>query len=125
MCRQAALAAAMRTTASWRQRKAREYAEDHIARHRSNRASTALRTAAKFVDGMDPDDRDLAWLRHVELNRDRLHLCEESNELLSRFGIDPGAWRDGRPTETQIRNLLRRVSGAESRARADARRDAS
>jgi hypothetical protein len=115
----------MRETARWRRTKAVEFAEDKVAAHRSNRTMVALNTAARFVDTMDADDRDLAWLRHVDADAKRLLLNEESWALLSRFGIDRGAWQDGHPTEVQIRKLLRRLSGAEASARGAARRDAS
>lgn len=115
----------MRAKASWRREKAIEYSDDHISRHRSNRAMTALQRAARFVESMPADDRDLEWLRYADEGRTHLALSEESSELLSRFGMDRGAWQAGGPTERQIRNLLRRLGGAEGRARAQARRDAS
>ena len=80
--------------------------------------------AAKFVEGLPDDDRDLRWLRRVDVERGRLTLCEESLDLLNRFGMDRGAWNQGVPGEPQIRNLLRRMDGAESRERAAQRRDA-
>lgn len=119
------LTSAMRETARWRRAKAVEFADDKIAAHRSNRTMVALSTSARFVDEMDADDRDLAWLQYVDADAKRLLLSEESWALLSRFGIDRGAWQDGHPTEVQIRKLLRRLSGAEARARGASRRDAS
>src|SRR5947209_7660318 len=121
---QMTLVAAMRETARWRRAKAIEHADDKIAAHRSSRAMTAIQIAAKFVESLALDDTDLRWLRYVEADGKRLLLSEESWELLSRFGMDRGAWNQGGPTEAQIRKLLRRLSGAESRARGDARRDA-
>ncbi len=115
----------MRETARWRRAKAVEFADDKIAARRSNRTMVALSTAARFVDEMDPDDRDLVWLQYVDADAKRLLLSEESSALLSRFGIDRGAWQDGHPTEVQIRKLLRRLNGAEARARGASRRDAS
>lgn len=37
--------------------------------------------------------------------------------LLSRFGINIGSWQDTRPTESQMRNVLRRVDGIEAKER--------
>lgn len=119
------LARAMRDTADWRRRKAREFEDDKISRMRSHRAMVAIQTAAKFVEALPEDDRDLGWLRYVNKSRGRrAWLCAEARELLSRFGIDRGAWTSGPPNETQIRNLLRRMAGAQARERAAERRDA-
>lgn len=119
---QRALVSTMRQTARWRRAKAAQFADDHIARRRSNRAMVAIQTAAKFVEGLPTDDRDLAWLRYAEIEGERVVLGEEALDLMSRFGMDQGAWTNGPPGETQIRNLLRRIAGAESRERAAQKR---
>lgn len=85
----------------------------------------AISIAAKFVEQLDPEDRDLSWLRYVDAKHGRLGLCELSRELLGRFGMDPGAWQDGPPDERQIRNLLRRMAGAEAAERGAERRDSA
>jgi hypothetical protein len=124
MAHRANLVKALRDTARWRKTKATQFADDSIAQHRSHRAMVAIQVAAKLIASLPDDDRDLRWLMHVEVDRHgRAALCEESRELLSRFGIDPGAWTDGPPSERQIRKLLRRLDGAEARERAAARRD--
>ncbi|MFI4989424.1 MAG: hypothetical protein ACHQHO_00725 [Solirubrobacterales bacterium] len=73
---------------------------------------------------MSEEDRDLDLhaLRRVEERNDALALTLESATLLSRFGIDRGAWQEGVPSEAQMRNALRRVDGIEARERA-ARRE--
>lgn len=119
------LVRAMRDSADWRRRKAREFEDDKISRMRSHRAMVAIQTAAKFIEALPEDDRDLDWLRHVNTSRGRrAWLCTEARALLSRFGMDKGAWAVGPPSETQIRNLLRRMAGAQARERAAERRDA-
>jgi hypothetical protein len=114
----------MRHTARWRRTQAQRF-DDRIARHRSHRAMVAISIAAKFVEQLDPNDRDLAWLRYADAQDGRVELCESSRELLSRFGMDPGAWQDGPPDERQVRNLLRRLAGAEAAERGAARRDSA
>jgi hypothetical protein len=119
------LVRAMRDTADWRKRKAREFEDDKVSRIRSHRAMVAIQTAAKFVEALPGDDRDLSWLRYINKSRTgRAWLCAEARELLGRFGMDKGAWTSGPPDETQIRNLLRRMAGAQTRERAAERRDA-
>lgn len=119
------LVRAMRDTADWRKRKAREFEDEKVSRMRSHRAMVAIQTAAKFVESLSGDDRDLDWLRYVNKSRGgRAWLCEEARELLGRFGMDRGAWTSGPPGETQIRNLLRRMAGAQTRERAAEHRDA-
>ena len=59
----------MREAARWRRAKAEEFASDNIARHRSNRAMVAIQVAAKFVEQLRDDDRDLRWLRHLDVDR--------------------------------------------------------
>lgn len=86
---------------------------------------TAIQTAAKFIAGLPEDDRDLQWLRYVDADGDRVLFGEEPSDLIGRFGMDPGAWNTGPPNEVQIRKLLRRMDGAESRERAAQRRDLS
>jgi len=39
--------------------------------------------------------------------------------------MDRGAWQDGPPDERQIRNLLRRMAGAEAAERGAERRDSA
>jgi hypothetical protein len=125
MAHRANLVEALRDTARWRRTKATEFADDGIARRRSHRAMVAIQVAAKFVDSLPDDDHDLRWLTYVEVDRHgRAVLCEESRELLSRFGMDPGAWTEGPPSDQQIRKLLRRLDGAEARERAALRRHA-
>jgi hypothetical protein len=106
--------------------KAYEFADDKRALQRSNRAAAALRYAANFVEReLAVDDPDLRWLHHVKGFPGGVALCEESLELLGRFGIGRGAWNNGTtPSESQIRNLLHRLDGAEGRERAAQRRDA-
>lgn len=123
-----ALVETIRATARWRAQVAREHVDDHVARRRSHRAMTGLAHLAKHVAGLDPDDRDLRWLRHLEPRPDgTLTLADESRDLLSRFGMDKGAQNHGRPepTDAQVRNLLRRMDGAEANERAARRRDES
>jgi len=90
----------MRHSARWRWTQAQRF-DDRTARLRSHRAMVAISIAAKFVEQLDPDDRDLAWLRYVDAQDGRVELCESSRELLSRFGMDPGAWRQ--PSVRSIR----------------------
>ena len=85
----------------------------------------AISIAAKFVEQLDPNDRDLAWLRYVDAEDGGVELCEASREILGRFGIDRGAWQGGPPDERQIRNLLRRMAGAEAAERGAERRDSA
>ena len=58
--------------------------DDRIAQHRSHRAMVAISIAAKFVEQLGPDDRDLAWLRYLDAQDGCVELCESSRELLSR-----------------------------------------
>lgn len=46
-----------------------------------------------------------------------MHLTDDGMTLLSRFGINIGSWGDTRPTESQMRNVLRRVDGIEAKER--------
>ena len=85
----------------------------------------AISIAAKFVERLDPSDRDLTWIRYLDTEHGRVELCESSRELLSRFGMDRGAWQDGPPDERQVRNLLRRMAGAEAADHGVERRDSA
>ena len=85
----------------------------------------AISIAAKFVEQLDPNDRDLAWLRYVDAEDGGVELCESSREILSRFAMDRGAWHHGPPGERQVRNLLRRIAGAEAAERGAERRDSA
>lgn len=122
---QTALLATMRSTARWRRAKAAEFADDPVARRRSYRAMVAIQVAARTVEKLPSDDHDLDWLRHVDMAYNQVRLCEEARDLLSRFGMDRGAWTSGPPDERQVRNLLRRMAGAEARERAAQRRDSA
>lgn len=121
------LVATIRSTADWRGRKADEF-DDEVARRRSLRAKQALRTLANFVDDLPDDDPELALyaLRRVEEHDSRLGLSPDAAALLSRFGLGKGAWQESKPTEKQMRNVLRRLDGIEAserrarRERADA-----
>jgi hypothetical protein len=85
----------------------------------------AISIAARFVEQLDPDDRDLTWLRYLDAQDGCVELCESSRELLSRFGMDRGSWHHGPPAERQVRNLLRRMAGAEAAERGAERRDSA
>lgn len=113
------LAATIRHAANWRAEKAAEFADDEIAHERSLRAEAALRELASFVESMADDDPDLALhaLCRVGQRGGRLALIPDAFTLLSRFGLDEGAWQDQAPTERQMRNVLRRVDGIEARER--------
>ncbi len=113
------LAATIRSTAEWRGQKAREFGDDAIARKRSLRAKLALRTLANFVEAMPNDDPDLNLhaLRRVDERKGELRLAPDSFFLLSRFSLDKGAWQASKPSESQMRNILRRIDGIEARER--------
>ena len=85
----------------------------------------AISIAAKFVEQLDPDDRDLTWLRYLGAQDGCVGLCESSRQLLSRFGMDRGSWHDGPPGERQVRNVLRRMTAAEAAERGAERRDSA
>jgi hypothetical protein len=76
----------------------------------------ALRTLANFIDGLPDDDRDLsleALSRTQEIDG-RLELAEDASVLLSRFGLDYGAWQSESPSEKQgprLGSSLNEVSG--------------
>jgi hypothetical protein len=118
------LVATIRGAAEWRRGKAEQFADDAMARKQSLRAKSALRTLANFVEAMpdtDPD-LDLYALRRIAPRNDRLDLARESSVLLSRFGLDRGAWQSPTPSESQMRNVLRRIDGIEARERAARKR---
>jgi hypothetical protein len=56
------LVATMRASARWRKQKADEFADVPLARRRSHRAMVAIFYAARFVENLPDDDRDLSWL---------------------------------------------------------------
>ena len=66
----------------------------------------AMSIAAKFVEQLEPDDRDLTWLRYLDPQDGCLELSESSAELLTRFGMDRGSWHHGPPGEAHVRNLV-------------------
>jgi hypothetical protein len=83
------------------------------------RSKHALRRLANFVEKMPDDDPDLnlyALLRAGDRSG-RLKLTPDSLRLLSRFGLDKGAWQLTKPVENQMRNVLRRMDGIEARER--------
>ncbi len=113
------LVATIRNAADWRRRKIDEYEHDDDLRKENVRAKKALLTLANFVEGLPDDDRDLNLhaLRRADEHENRLQLTPDSLTLLSRFGLSRGSWQDGRPTESQMRNVLRRVDGIEAKER--------
>ncbi len=112
------LAATVRNTAEWRGHKADEF-DDATARKRSLRAKQALRTLANFVEAMPDEDPDLGLyaLRRVEERDGLLWLTPDGAALLSRFGLGKGAWQSSTPSESQMRNVLRRIDGIEAQER--------
>jgi hypothetical protein len=113
------LVATIREVSDWRGQKASEFNDDYVARLRGLRAMYALRRLANFVEEMPDDDPDLnlnALCRTSERGG-RLKLTPDSFRLLSRFGLDKGAWQHTKPVENQMRNVLRRVDGIEARER--------
>lgn len=107
------------SVARWRATTADRFADIPSSVAASRRVALALGSAARFVARLPPDDPDLRWLDHVPDHG----LCEESMILLRRFLSNQGAWQQqDEPTETQMRNLLRRLGGTEADARAAARR---
>lgn len=113
------LVATIRGTAEWRSRKAYEFVDDFIAHKRSLRARQALRTLANFVESLPDDDPDLHLhaLRRADERDGRLRLTPDSVLSLSRFGLDRGAWQASKPSENQMRNILRRIDGIEAKER--------
>lgn len=113
------LVTTIRSTAEWRGQKADEFGNDAMARKENLRAKQALRALANFVEAMLDDDPDLHLyaLRRADERGGRLRLVPDSVFLLSRFGLGKGAWQASRPTENQMRNILRRVDGIEAQER--------
>ncbi len=113
------LVATIRDVSEWRRQKAEEFGDDAIARKRSLRAKQALRNLANFVEAMPDEDPDLNLyaLRRAGERKGGLRLAPDSVLLLSRFGLDRGAWQSTEPTESQMRNVLRRIDGVEARER--------
>ncbi|HEX5853897.1 MAG TPA: hypothetical protein VFY36_12500 [Solirubrobacteraceae bacterium] len=109
----------IRDTAAWRDRKVKEFEDDAIARKRSLRAKQALGAFANFVEAMPDGDPDLSLpaLRRVTERDGSLSLTPDSLTLVSRFGMDRGAWQASKPTESQMRNALHRIDGIEARER--------
>lgn len=121
------LAETIRSTARWRRRKADEFGEDPEARRANTRAASALRTLANFVDGLPDDDPDIglyALCRTRERSGGGLDLAEEAYMHLSRFGLRRGSWQGASPSESQMRNVLRRLDGIEAHERAERKRRA-
>jgi hypothetical protein len=112
------LVATIRATAQWRNDKAHEF-EDSDVRKQNFRARQALRTLANFVEGLPDDDLDLNLyaLRRADARDGRLWLTPDGAALLSRFGLGRGAWQSSQPSESQMRNILRRVDGIEAQER--------
>jgi hypothetical protein len=109
----------IRASAQWRRGKADEFRDDEHARRQNLRADVALRALASFVDKLPDKDPDLnlSALSRTEEREGRLVLTTDASVLLSRFGLDARAWRSGAPTESQMRNMLRRIDGIEARER--------
>lgn len=118
------LAETIRRSAAWRKKVANEYEHDREALRASLRAANALRTLANFVDGLADDDRDLRCCRHATVFDDgnAYVLCPEGLRLLSRFWVNRGsAASKSKPDDSQMRNVLRRMDGAECASRGRAR----
>jgi hypothetical protein len=113
------LAATIRASAQWRRSKAEQFRDDENALRENSRAAIALKTLANFVDRLPDGDQDLNLpaLSRTEEREGRLVLAEEASVLLSRFGLGYGSWRGGAPSESHMRNLLRRLDGIEARER--------
>jgi hypothetical protein len=114
-----ALVATIRDSAEWRRCKADEFEDDPVSRKASLRARQALRTLANFVEALPDDDPELNLhaLQRVELYEDRLALTSEAMLLLSRFGIAKRSWQSSKPSERQMRKVLRQLDGLEARER--------
>jgi len=112
------LAETIRRVSRWRLSVSDEYSEEgnKDAQRQNYRAALALRRLANFVEALPEDDRDLNNLRSCPLTRDgrAYHLTEKGSRILSRFWINIGAATGvPAPSEAQMRNVLRRVDGAE------------
>lgn len=116
----------IRASAQWRQGKAEEFSDDKDARRHNARAALALKTLAKFVDGLTDKDPELNLpaLARTDERDGRLVLATDASVLLSRFGLGYGSWKDGPPDERQMRNVLRRIDGIEARERRERKRRA-
>lgn len=114
-----ALAATIRDSAEWRRRKADEFEDEPVSRKASLRARQALRTLANFVEALPDDDPELNLqaLRRVESFEGCLALTDEAKLELSRFGIAKRSWQSSKPSERQMRKMLRRLDGLEARER--------
>ena len=108
----------IRNTAKWRRSKSYEFAADADEQRKNRRSMVALQTLANFVEALPDADPDLACLRHSAPAGEQYRLCPEALRLLSRFGLNYGMWHADSPTEAQMRNILRRIEGAEARLRA-------
>lgn len=121
------LAATIQAVIDWRRDKAHEAEDayqDKWARRRSNRAFFALKILRTFVlFSLAEDDPDLGTFRHSAPVGNRYRICPEAWDLLSRFCMAPGNLQQsgGKPTEVQMRNVLRRAEGREQQARAEER----
>jgi hypothetical protein len=122
------LAATIQAVAEWRREKAHEAQDayqDKWARERSNRAFFALKMLRTFVlFSLLEDDPDLSTFRYSAPQGDRYRICPEAWDLLSRFCMARGNLQEsgGKPTEAQLRNVLRRAEGREQEARAEERK---
>lgn len=114
------LVATIRSTAQWRRRKADEFRDDEDALRHNSRAALALSTLANFVNKLPDSDPELKLnaLTRIDVHEGRLVLSPDAVVLLSRFGLGYGAWKNGAPSEAQMRNVLRRLDGIEARERA-------
>lgn len=122
------LAATIQAVIDWRRNKAHEAEDayqDKWARERSNRAFFALKILRTFVlFSLSEDDPDLSTFRYSAPQGDRYRLCPEAWDVLSRFCMARGNLQrsGGKPTEAQMRNVLRRAEGKEQQARAEERK---
>jgi hypothetical protein len=123
------LVATINFVADWRHEQAEKYdpaeAADPYAQTRSLRAGAALRALAEFVEELPDDDPalKLRTLLNTDQDEGRLVLGEDGFDLLSRFLMSVATQTE--PTEKQMRNILRRLDGAEGRERAAEKRDSS
>jgi hypothetical protein len=122
------LAATIEAAADWRRDKAHEAQDayqDKRARERSNRAFFGLKMLRTFVlFSLPEDDPDLSTFRYSAPHGDRYRICPEAWDVLSRFCMARGNLQEsgGKPTEAQMRNVLRRAEGREQEARAEERK---
>lgn len=106
-------------------RQCKRIIQDKWARERSNRAFFALKMLRTFVlFSLPEDDPDLGTFRCSAPQGDRYRICPEALDLLSRFCMARGNLQEsgGKPTEAQMRNVLRRAEGREQAARAEERK---